>query len=96
MAYYHSTLRILLILCAKIYQKIIPELHKRYCQLGYGGGYMMTHRQDILESFENAFRKKGMLMVLISQSFPNTQEEPVRKGLLLTGSNLNQFRNSKS
>ena len=54
----------------------------------------MTHRQDILESFENAFRKKGILMVLISQSFPNTEEEPVRKGLLLTGSN-NQFRNSK-
>ena len=38
----------------------------------------MTHRQDILESFENAFRKKGILMVLISQSFPDT-EEPVRK-----------------
>ena len=45
---------------------------------------MMTHRQDILESFENAFRKKGMLMVLISQSFPNAEEEPVRKGLLFT------------
>ena len=70
-------------MCKNI-SKIIPELHKRYCQLGYGGGYMMTHRQDILESFENAFRKKGMLMVLISQSFPNAEEEPVRKGLLFT------------
>ena len=46
--------------------------------IGYGGGYMMTHRQDILDSFENAFRKKGILMVLISQSFPMT-EEPVLK-----------------
>ena len=54
--------------------------------IGYGGGYIMTHRQDILESFEKGFRKKGILMVLISQSFPNTEEEPVRKGLLLTGS----------
>ena len=41
----------------------------------------MTHRQDILESFEKAFRKKGILMVLISQSFPNTEEEPVRKDM---------------
>ena len=27
--------------------------------IGYGGGYMMTHRQDILETFENAFQKKA-------------------------------------
>lgn len=40
---------------------------------------MMTHRQDMLELFENAFRDKGLLMVLISQSFPSL--EPIRKDM---------------
>ena len=43
--------------------------------VGFGGGYMMTQRQDLLNLFIKA-SKKGLLMILISQSFP---EEPIRR-----------------
>ena len=49
--------------------------------IGYGGDYMMTHRLDLLRLFEEAYRTKRILMVLISQSFPCSAEEPIRKDM---------------
>ena len=43
--------------------------------VGFGGGYMMTQRQDLNSLFIKA-NKRGLLMILISQSFP---EEPIRR-----------------
>ena len=44
--------------------------------VGYGGGYMINQRKDLLELFKS--KAKDLLMVLISQSFP---EEPVRRDM---------------
>ena len=44
--------------------------------VGYGGGYMMTHRPALLQTLQTASSESGILMVLVSQSFPR---EPVRQ-----------------
>lgn len=45
---------------------------------------MMTHRQDMLDLLENAFRDKGILMVLISQSFPAAAVGEAQRGKDMT------------
>ncbi len=44
--------------------------------IGYGGGYMMQNRSDLIGLFSQASKEREILLVLISQSFP---EQPIRR-----------------